>query len=134
MAKTSQLVTLFLDENPVPFAAYAPPIKLDIDTTRLTDGQHSLKIVARSSDGREGVQHICFTVRNGPAISVIGIAEGDTVSDVIPLTVNAYGSEQTDSFVVVASETPKAIPSWVWALVIAFLGWGAYYFYTSLVM
>jgi len=128
---TSPLVTLFIDDDPVPFAAYAPPIKMDIDTSRLVDGIHSLRIVAVSSTGREGIQTIPFTVRNGPAISVIGLDPNDTVSDVIPITINAYGSERSDTFVITASETPKPIPAWVWATLIAFFGWAAYYLITS---
>ncbi len=128
---TSPLITLFIDDDTVPFAAYAPPIKMDIDTSRLVDGAHLLRIVAVSSTGKEGVQTIPFTVRNGPAISVIGLESNDTVSDVIPITINAYGSERSDTFVVTASETPKPIPSWVWATLIAFFGWAAYYFITS---
>jgi hypothetical protein len=128
---TTQKVILFLDESTVPFAEYSPPVKIDLDTTKLVDGEHSMKIVAKSSNGKEGIQMIHFTVRNGPAISVLGLKNNDTVSDIIPITVNAYGSERSDSFVITASETPKPIPSWVWAGVITFLGWAAYYFITT---
>lgn len=127
-----QQVLLFLDDSPVPFARYAPPVKLDLDTTRLVDGPHELRVVARSSSGQEGVQRIPFVVRNGPAITVLGLRPDDIVSEVVPLTVTAYGSERTDSFVIKASETPQGIPAWVWAGIIAFLGWGAYYLFTAL--
>ncbi|MCY7356435.1 MAG: cytochrome C [Rudanella sp.] len=127
MSKTQQTVRLFMDDSPTPFAEYAPPVKIDLNTTRLVDGDHVMKVVARSSDGKDGVRFIPFTVRNGPSISVIGLDEGDTVSDIIPVTVSAYGSERTDSFVIEASETPKPIPFWVWAVLIGFVGWGAWY-------
>ena len=133
-AAEEQQVLLFLDDNPVPFARYAPPVKIDLDTTRLVDGPHSLRVVARSSSGVEGIQNISFIVRNGPAITVLGLQNEDIVSDVVPLTVTAYGSERTDSFVMKASETPQIIPAWVWATLLAFVGWGAYYLITSLVM
>lgn len=129
-----QQVFLFLDDNPVPFARYAPPVKIDLDTTKLVDGPHELRVVARSSSGQEGVQRIPFVVRNGPAITVLGLNEDDIVSEVIPLTVTAYGSERTDSFVIKASETPQGIPAWVWATIVAFLGWGVYYLFTALAM
>lgn len=128
----AQQVLLFLDDNPVPFARYAPPVKFDLDTTRLVDGPHELRVVARSTSGHEGVQRIPFIVRNGPAITVLGLSDHDTVSDVVPLTVSAYGSERTDSFVITASETPQGVPAWVWASVLAFFGWGAYYLLTAL--
>jgi hypothetical protein len=127
MDKPLQNVRLFMDNSPTPFAEYAPPVKIDLNTTHLIDGDHVLKVVARSSNGTEGVRLIPFTVRNGPAISVIGLDKGDTVSDVIPVTISAYGSERNDSFVITASETPTAIPAWVWATVIGFVGWGSYY-------
>ena len=127
MSKLRQKIVLFMDDNTVPFAEYAPPIKIDIDTTRLVDGEHVLKVVALSSNGKEGIQQIAFTVRNGPAISVIGLQPGDTVSDVIPVTINAYGSETNESFVISASETPKPISAWVWSVVLVFIAWGAYY-------
>ncbi|MFC7671370.1 hypothetical protein ACFQT0_31155 [Hymenobacter humi] len=84
----------------------------------------SLRVVARSTSGVEGVQRISFVVRNGPAITVLGLSENDTVSDVVPLTVSAYGSERADSFVITASETPQGVPAWVWAGILAFMGWG----------
>ncbi|GAB3299400.1 cytochrome c [Hymenobacter humi] len=128
----SQQVLLFLDDNPVPFARYAPPVKIDLDTTKLVDGPHELRVVARSTSGVEGVQRISFVVRNGPAITVLGLSENDTVSDVVPLTVSAYGSERADSFVITASETPQGVPAWVWAGILAFMGWGAYYLFTAI--
>lgn len=127
-----QQVLLFLDDAPEPFARYAPPVKLDLDTTRLVDGPHELRVVARSSNGQEGVQRIPFVVRNGPAITVLGLSPDDIVSDVLPLTVTAYGSERTDSFVIKASETPQGVPAWVWAGILVFLSWGAYYLVTAL--
>lgn len=128
----TQQVLLFPDDNPVPFTRYAPPVKFDLDTTKLVDGPHELRVVARSSNGQEGVQHIPFVVRNCPAITVLGLRNNDTVSDVVPLTVSAYGSERTDSFVITASETPQGVPAWVWASILAFIGWGAYYLLTAL--
>ena len=99
-----------MDDNPTPFGEYAPPVKIDLDTTRLVDGDHVMKVVARSSDGKEGVRLIPFTVRNGPAISIIGLDEGDTVSDIIPVTVSAYGSEQSDAFVSRPPKRPNPSP------------------------
>jgi ABC-type uncharacterized transport system permease subunit len=37
------------------------------------------------------------------------------------------GSERKDIFVVTGSETPKAIPAWVWALLIAFVAFALFY-------
>ncbi|MEZ4945040.1 MAG: cytochrome C [Cyclobacteriaceae bacterium] len=123
----NRIIKVFMDEEEIPFAEFAPPVKFILDTTKVPDGKHQLKIVAKSTKGLEGVKTIPFEVRNGPAISVVGLKENEIVEDQIPITINAYGSEGNDVFVVKGSETPKGIPSWVWALVIAFVGFALFY-------
>lgn len=125
--KDNRIIKVFLDEEARPFAEFAPPVKFILDTTKIPDGKHQLKIVAKSTSGLEGVKTIPFEVRNGPAISVVGLKNNEVVEDHIPITINAYGSEGNDVFVVRGSETPKGIPSWVWALVIAFVGFALFY-------
>lgn len=122
-----RVIKVFLDDDPKPFASFAPPVKITLDTTKIPDGKHILKIVAKSSDGVEGVRTIPFVVRNGPEISVVGLKENETVDTQVPLLINAYGSETKDYFVIRGSETPKAIPAWVWALVIMFIAFGLFY-------
>lgn len=122
-----RIIKVFVDDDPEPFAEFSPPAKFLFDTTRLPDGPHVLKVVARSSSGQEGIRTIPFEVRNGPAISVVGLKDHDVVDSRIPVTINAYGSERKDVFVVTGSETPKAIPAWVWALLIIFIAWGVFY-------
>ncbi|MEO8146395.1 MAG: hypothetical protein ABI723_02100 [Bacteroidia bacterium] len=34
-------------------------------------------------------------------------------------------------FILWESETPQSVPSWLWILIVAFLGWDVYYFITS---
>jgi hypothetical protein len=51
----------------------------------------------------------------------------EVVNEQISITINAYGSERKDVFVVTGSETPKAIPAWVWALLIIFIGFALFY-------
>lgn len=126
--KTSRIVKVFLDDEEKPFGEFQPPVKLTLDTTRIPDGKHILKVVARSSRGVEGVRTIPFEVRNGPEISVLGLKENDVVDTQVSVTINAYGSETNDQFIITGSETPKAIPSWVWALIISFIGFAVFYF------
>lgn len=123
----NRVIKVFLDEDPQPFASFAPPVKMVLDTTKIPDGDHTLKIVARSSDGVEGVRKIPFVVRNGPAIQVVGLKDNETVDTQVPLIINAYGSESKDFFVIKGSETPKAIPAWVWVLVLSFIAFGVFY-------
>ncbi|MCC5929125.1 MAG: cytochrome C [Cyclobacteriaceae bacterium] len=121
-------IKIFLDEDPKPFADFSPPVKFVFDTTKIPDGKHKLKIVAKSTDGVEGIRTIPFEVRNGPSIDVVGLKENEVVNEQIPITINAYGSERKDAFIVTGSETPKAIPAWVWALLISFIGFALFYF------
>lgn len=125
--ETNRSIRIFLDNETTPFAEFSPPVKFVLDTTKITDGKHLLKIVAKSTDGKEGIKTIPFEVRNGPSIAVVGLKENEVINNQIPITINAYGSERNDMFVVTGSETPKAIPAWVWALLISFVGFGLFY-------
>ena len=58
---------------------------------------------------RYGLELTFVTVRNGPAITVLGLSNDDIVSDVVPLTVTAYGSERTDSFVDQTTYSPLGV-------------------------
>lgn len=98
-----------------------------VDTTKIPDGKHKLRMVAKSTNGIEGVKEVNFVVRNGPAIDLIGLKENDVVDNNITLTINAYGSERKDFFIVTGSEIPKGIPTWIWAVLIGFSGWAIYY-------
>lgn len=125
-------VRLFLDDAPTPFGEFKPPVKFTLDTTKIPDGKHQLKIVAKSSSGVEGIRVIPFEVRNGPEIVVVGLSDNEVIDTQIPITVNAYGSETSDQFIINGSETPKAIPAWVWALVISFTAFAIFYLTTYL--
>src|SRR5690554_6138241 len=108
----NRIIKVFLDDETVPFAEFAPPVKFVLDTTKIPDGKHTLKIVAKSSDNIEGQRIVPFEVRNGPAITLVGLKDNEIVNEQIPITINSYGSERRDMFVVSGSETPKAIPAW----------------------
>ncbi|WP_299312117.1 cytochrome C [uncultured Aquimarina sp.] len=123
-------VTVFLDDEKVPFGVFEPPAKIVLDTTKICDGKHKLKIKAISSMGIEGVRVIPFEVRNGPEISVVGLKEHEIIESNTAIVVNAYGSETTESFIIKGSETPKAVPSWVWACIIMFVAFAIFYFIT----
>ena len=106
---SKNIVKIFLDDEPLPFAELETPTKILFDTTKIPDGKHTLKLVASSSGRREGIKIIPFEVRNGPSISVIGIKENQVVEDQLPVTINAYGSERKEMFIVRGSENPKGI-------------------------
>lgn len=120
-------IFIFIDDGTKPVAEVLSPVTFELDTRKLTDGNHTLKIVSKDPTGKEGVRLIPFVVRNGPAIAVEGIAENDVVDGVLPLMINAYGKGDQKSFLIEGSETPQSIPAWVWILIIGFAGWALYY-------
>ena len=123
----SRIIKVFLDDGDEAFGEFVPPVKFVLDTTKIPDGKHKLKIVARSSDNVEGVKIIPFEVRNGPEISVIGLKDNEIIDTQTPIVINAYGSETKDKFIIRGSENPKAIPSWIWALIIIVFAFSLFY-------
>jgi hypothetical protein len=120
-------IVVFIDDEEQPVAAFTSPVNFELDTRKLVDGKHTLKIVSK-----EGIRLIPFEVRNGPAIDVEGIRENAVVDGVLPIMINAYGKGDQKMFLIEGSETPKSIPSWVWILIIGFAGWALYYLFTYL--
>lgn len=124
-------VFVFIDDVPQPIGQFDTPIRFDLDTRKLVDGEHTLRIVGKDPFGKEGIRIIPFTVRNGPAIAVEGLNNNDVVDGVLPLMVNAYGKGDQKQFLIDGSETPRSIPSWLWTLVVLFIGWAVYYVITN---
>lgn len=120
-------VFIFVDDDPAPVAKLMSPVNFELDTRKLVDGKHTLRIVSKDPSGKEGVRIIPFEVRNGPAIDVTGIKENAVVDGVLPLMINAYGKGDSKSFMITGSETPQSIPSWVWIMIIGIGGWALYY-------
>lgn len=124
---TQSSVLIFIDEEQKPYGEYLAPINFELDTRKLVDGDHVLKIVSKDPLGKEGIRKIPFVVRNGPSVAVEGLNENDVVDGIIPIMINAYGKGDQKIFLIEGSETPRSIPSWVWAIVIGFAGWAIYY-------
>lgn len=131
MKEDKSKVMLFVDEEEHPIAELNTPVQFELDTRKLTDGEHTLKIVSKSPKGREGIRKIKFTVRNGPAIAVEGMVENDVVDGVVPLMINAYDKGNQHRFMIEGSETPRTVPSWLFIILIAFSAWAAYYLITN---
>lgn len=129
--KESSSVLLFMDDEKQPFASFTAPVSFELDTSKLVDGEHTLKIVSKDVIGKEGIRKIPFVVRNGPAIAVEGIKANEVVDGIVPIMVNAYSKGNQRKFVIHGSETPRSVPSWLWILIIGFVGWATYYFITS---
>ena len=127
-------VLIYIDEETTPIGEYKVPINFELDTTKIVDGDHTLKIVSKSNSGREGIRKIPFTVRNGPSIAIEGIKDNAIVDGILPLMINAYSKGDQKKFLIEGSETPHSIPAWLWIIIILFAGWAMYYAIVSLNM
>lgn len=121
-------ILIFIDDEPLPIANFTTPVSFELDTRKMVDGEHVLKIISRGPNGKEGIRKIPFEVKNGPAISIEGIKENAVVDGVLPLMINAYSKGDQTKFLITGSETPQSIPSWLWILVIGVGVWLIYYF------
>ena len=131
---TQSTVLVFIDDEQKPYGEYLAPINFELDTRKLVDGDHVLKIVSKDPLGKEGIRKIPFVVRNGPSVAVEGLNEHNIVDGIIPIMINAYGKGDQKMFLIEGSETPRSIPAWVWAIVIGFVGWAIYYAVISMNM
>ena len=121
-------VVVYLNDNPEPIASYQPPVRFELDTTQMPDGEHTLRVEAYDAFGHKGVRTVPFTVRNGPGIAIEGIAHNDVLDGTIPVLVNSYGGANEPNWEPSRAETPAAIPTWIWVLVVALVAWGTFYF------
>lgn len=124
-------IFIFVDEESKPIAELISPVNFELDTSKLIDGKHILRIVSKDPTGKEGIRLIPFEVRNGPAIAIEGIRENAVVDGIVPIMINAYGKGNQKNFLIVGSETPQSIPFWIFILLILFVGWAIYYLVTS---
>lgn len=124
------IVIIFMDDNEKPIGEFSSPVNFELDTRKLIDGKHVMKIVSKDPSGKEGVRLIPFEVKNGPAIAIEGITENAVVDGIVGLMINAYGKGDQKKFLITGSETPHSIPALFWILLIGFAGWSLYYFIT----
>ena len=124
-------ITIFIDEDVQPVGTFKSPMNFELDTSKLVDGDHYLRIISRDPSGKEGLRSIKFTVRNGPDISVEGLKDNQVVDGVVPMMINAYGKGDQKVFLIEGSEVPRSIPGWIWIVHILIGAWALYYFITQ---
>ena len=124
-------IIIFLDDEEQPVGSFKSPINFELDTRKLVDGDHHLRIISKDPQGKEGIRIVPFTVRNGPDVSIEGLKENQVVDGVVPIMINAYGKGDSKVFLIEGSEVPRSIPGWVWIGHIIILGWAIYYLITQ---
>ena len=130
---TKSSIIIYLDSENKPYGEFDALINFELDTKRLVDGNHIFKIVSKNPDGKEGIHHIPFHVRNGPVIAIEGIKENDIVDGIIPIMINAYSKGNQKQFLIEGSETPQSTASLFWAIIIRFIGFAIYYFTVAMI-
>lgn len=127
MKDHNNFIHVYLDDQVEPIVSYRPPVRFELDTTRLEDGPHTLRIVASDSTGHEGVRTIPFEVRNGPGIDVEGLQDNDTLEGKVPILLNAYGGASEPFWEPSRAETPAPVPTWAWVLLLVVVAWSTFY-------
>lgn len=127
IASQDTRVVVYLDEAAEPLLSYRPPVRFELDTSRLDDGKHRLRIEAYDSTGQKGVRVVPFVVRNGPGISVTGLSDDDVLEGKIDVLVNSYGGAGETHWEPSRAETPAPVPTWAWVLFIVIVAFGVFY-------
>jgi mono/diheme cytochrome c family protein len=120
-------VRIFLDDGATPVAEFDPPSVFTLETEKLADGPHTLRVEAVDETGLKSVRQIPFHVRNGPGIAVAGLSAGDIVSGERSIVVNAYAAGRVEAWEPTRAETPAPIPSWAWVLCLVVAAAGMFY-------
>jgi hypothetical protein len=115
------------DGGDEPITTYKPPARLQLDTTNMEDGRHTLRIEAVEGNSPRGIKEVPFYVRNGPSITVEGLREGEVVEGNLSVLLHAYGGEGNGEFEPEKAETPAPVPTWAWVLIIIIFAWAMYY-------
>lgn len=132
--KDKSKIYIFIDDETEPIGKFVAPVHFELDTQKLVDGPHKMRIVSKGPDGKEGVRIIPFEVKNGPHISIEGLQSNETVDGTLPIMINAYSKGDSNKFYIEGAETPQSIPILFWILIIGFVGWALYYFITYISM
>ncbi len=126
-ARPRNRIDIFLDGGAEPLLSATPPLSFELDTSRMEDGPHAMRIEAYDGRGVRGTRTIDFSVRNGPGIAVAGISQHDVLDGKIPVIVNAYGGTTAVNWEPSQAETPAPAPTWAWVLLIVVVAFGIFY-------
>jgi mono/diheme cytochrome c family protein len=121
-------IEVYLDADNEPIATYKPPAQMELDTSMLEDGEHTIKFIALDAGNKRSVKKINFVVRNGPGIAVDGLKENDVVEGKLKLILNSFGGAYQENWEPNRAETPAPIPTWMWIIFISIAAWSMFYF------
>lgn len=118
-------VKVYVDDEAEPIASYRPPARFSLDTRKLSDGEHVLRLEAADAVGNVGVRTIPFIVANGPGITVTGLRAGSRVRGTLDINVNAFSADEP--FDPVRAESSGPIPVWTWVFIVIVALWAGWY-------
>jgi mono/diheme cytochrome c family protein len=118
-------VEVYLDDAQQPFQTLVPPATLELDTAKLDDGPHTLRILAYDTLGHVGRRTVPFVVQNGPGITVTGLRPEERVAGRVELEINAFGGNEP--FDPIRAESSGPIPVWMWVITVLVSGWAVWY-------
>lgn len=124
-APVTTSIAVFLDGEPEPISTHRPPATFQLDTTKLQDGDHILRLRATDAMGNVGYRSIPFTVSNGPGITVTGLRAGSSVHGRLDIDINAFSGE--DPFDPERAESHGPIPVWMWVMCALVAAWALWY-------
>ncbi|MDJ0975488.1 MAG: c-type cytochrome [Planctomycetota bacterium] len=120
-------IKIYLDDQEEPFKVEQPPLRFNFNTIHLPDGDHTLRIEASNGLAPPTIKKIPFTVRNGVALTVSGLEQGQTIGGQVELIINAYAGNTEVDFEPRRAETPEPIPTWAWVLFLTIFAWTMFY-------
>lgn len=118
-------VQIYMDDDSVPIADETLPTRIKLNTYTLPDGAHRITVRATDVTGKVSVREIPFKVRNGPGLTVTGLAPNSIRHGIIELGVNAFSADEP--FEPERAETRSSIPVWVWVMTLIIVAWAAWY-------
>jgi len=90
-------VEVYVDDATAPAHVLSvPPFQINLDTTALPDGEHTVRVITRFPGGRSRERRFGIVVSNGegppPEVVVEGLTDGGRVSGVVHATVTVPSS------------------------------------------
>lgn len=124
-AASPRSISVYLDDDAEPLATYRSPATFQLDTTKIEDGEHRLRLHAVDALGTIGTRVVHFTVRNGPGITVTGLRDGSTVHGVLNIDINSFSGDEP--FDPERAESHGPIPVWTWVMMAVVAAWAGWY-------